>query len=192
MSARAEMPSIESGSHGERGSLLTLLFSEDFIMKVAFEIGPWRMYRILFLDWKEMRINIPQKAFSFQCPSLYVPSWKCQKLIREACDEGIGMNGSHANPLSDSLEICSPSASWCQQKCQQVSREKASLSSSFYRRVMPMREVLMRGGPCSRTNSFYGSTKWKNQQTKKSGYCAFWVQAMAAEASPNFTVMEGL
>lgn len=106
-------------------------------MKVAFEIGPWRMYKILFLDWKEMRINIPQKAFSFQCPSLYVHSWKCQKLIREAYDEGIGMNGSHASPLSDSLEICSPSASWCQQKCQQVSREKASLSSSFYRRVMP-------------------------------------------------------
>lgn len=146
-------------------------------MKVAFETGPWRMCRILFLDWKEMRINIPQKAFSFQCTSLYVYFWKCQKLIRKAFDEGIGMNGSHANPRSDSLEICSPSASWCQQKCQEVSGEKASVSSSFYRHVMPTREVwLMRGGPCSRANSFYGSTKWKNQWTKKSGYCAFWFQ----------------
>lgn len=142
-------------------------------MKVAFENWALKNARILFLDWKEMRINIPQKAFSFQCPSLYVYSWKCQELIRKAFDEGIGMNGSHASPLSDSLEICSPSASWCQQKCQEVSGEKASLSSSFYRRVMPMREVLMRGGPCSRTNTLMEAQSERTNRPRSLGTVHF-------------------
>lgn len=138
-----------------------------------------------------MRNNIPQKAFSSQCLSSYANSWKSWKLIRKAHDEKICMMAVMLILPLNTLEVCSPSAPWCQQKFQGVSGEMASPSTAFYQLVIPTMEMLlMRSRQCTGT-IFLEAEVRKPRAQEASEWCILgW--SCRTDVSPDFAVPEGL
>lgn len=138
-----------------------------------------------------MRNIIPQKAFSPQCLFCYANSWKSWKLIRKAHDKKISVMAVMLILPLNTLEICSPSAPWCQQKFRWVSGEMASLSTSFYQLVIPTMEMLlMRSRQCPRT-IFLEAEVRKPRAQEASVWCILG-RSRRTDISPDFAVSEGL
>ena len=138
-----------------------------------------------------MRNNSPQKTFSSQCLSSYVNPWKSWKLIRKAHDDKISVTAVMLILPLNTLEICSPSAPWCQQKFQGVSGEMASPSTAFYQLVIPTMEMLlMRSRQHPRTIFLEAEVRKPRAQEASVGCILGW--SCRTDVSPDFTVPEGL
>lgn len=93
-------------------------------------------------------------------------------------------------PLN-TLEICSPSVPWCQQKFQWVSGEMARLSTSFYQLVIPTMEMLlMRSRQCPKT--IFLEAEVRKPRAQEASVSCILGRSRRTDISPDFAVPEGL
>lgn len=181
-SAVAEMPSIDWGSPGEGGVPSDVNTGEGFMMKSYLKLGLEGCAGVCFWEWKSMTDNIPQEAF-LPMPCLGCVFLKRSAMNRKGAWQRDKCDGGPAHPLSGSGDTSTLVLTGMPVSARGKGRPKQSLLSA-------MGMSSMRA--CSRANSLYGRTRWKNWETKKSWCCVLGVQAVAAETFPSFTSVEGL